>query len=483
MGWVMARFGRDLWQRLGKAWPGLRPMTSTWCAPALFDLDELSRLLLYALHKSSRQKDLALIIRDPEGGRFRVRAKRGYEDRDLSQVQFAQDSPLVRHLSAHPAPTHCDQLERAPWFRFLPWDERDALTSLRGGLLVPLSTAGDPAALLVLGRRKSGLKRWRRDGLAAADCGQLASIIEEALLHQRLKAEHQHYVPAPQQAGQTEWLQHLERTIRGIVHDLNNTFATILGDAQLLEDEDRSGEVGWRAAAIRQAVLDSAESVRSLSRSWEVQGVRTQPTDLYSSTLAVNDIIKGALEMIEPHWRQGRISSSRRRGGSLVASGHRAWEPTVPRTEATFDNAEGSSSDLVVTLRRAGHISGSSAELRRAVTNIIFNSVDALPSEQGRIEIVSGQDAQWSIIRIRDNGSGIPGEIMGRIFEPFFTTKAQGSGLGLSISQSIIARHGGSLEVESMEGKGSTFTLFLPLAGEATPLVSSEQALSHPKGS
>jgi signal transduction histidine kinase len=66
-------------------------------------------------------------------------------------------------------------------------------------------------------------------------------------------------------------------------------------------------------------------------------------------------------------------------------------------------------------------------------------------------------------LAVQDTGSGIPAEILPKIFDPFFTTKSDGTGLGLSISHGIAQDHHGTLEVQSEVGRGSTFTLTLPL--------------------
>ena len=176
-----------------------------------------------------------------------------------------------------------------------------------------------------------------------------------------------------------------------------------------------------------------------------------------TSTIDVNDIIISTLQMIEPLWRQGLISSSSALGG-------RGTRQLISEEEATRESAKGPRSLLEVSLGPAGYVSAHPVELRSVLTNLISNAVDALPPEHGRIETSSGQEGHWAIIRVSDNGTGIPPEIRERIFEPYFTTKGErGSGLGLNNSQSIIARYGGMLEVETEEGNGSIFTIFLPL--------------------
>jgi two-component system NtrC family sensor kinase len=97
--------------------------------------------------------------------------------------------------------------------------------------------------------------------------------------------------------------------------------------------------------------------------------------------------------------------------------------------------------------------------------NLLVNSSHAI-EKQGEIALVSWSDNNFVYVSVADNGCGIPEEIQSKIFEPFFTTKeiGKGTGLGLSISYDIIRKHGGDLTVESIVGKGTTFTVKLPLA-------------------
>ncbi len=112
------------------------------------------------------------------------------------------------------------------------------------------------------------------------------------------------------------------------------------------------------------------------------------------------------------------------------------------------------------------------AQLEQVVMNLVVNAADAMPSG-GRLEVrVGSDDSQpgWACLEVEDSGHGIPEEVRERIFEPFFTTKpvGRGTGLGLSVVHGIVTGHGGRVEVDSTEGSGSTFRVYLPLSTQKT---------------
>jgi signal transduction histidine kinase len=102
--------------------------------------------------------------------------------------------------------------------------------------------------------------------------------------------------------------------------------------------------------------------------------------------------------------------------------------------------------------------------LSHVCINIIKNAVDAMP-EGGALEICSGSSKEAIFLKFKDTGCGIPDEIKDQIFKPFFTTKSiiNGTGLGLAISHEIISRYGGKIEFNSQVGKGTEFSVLLPL--------------------
>jgi signal transduction histidine kinase len=104
------------------------------------------------------------------------------------------------------------------------------------------------------------------------------------------------------------------------------------------------------------------------------------------------------------------------------------------------------------------------SQINQVLMNLLVNAAQSIP-EKGEITIRTGQVGEEVFIAISDTGGGIPAENLTQIFEPFFTTKpvGKGTGLGLAISFDIVKQHRGRIEVESTVGKGTTFTVWLPV--------------------
>ncbi len=101
-------------------------------------------------------------------------------------------------------------------------------------------------------------------------------------------------------------------------------------------------------------------------------------------------------------------------------------------------------------------------QIQQVLVNVITNAVQAMP-EGGKLTISTRERKDFLELDVTDTGSGISDENKGKIFDPLFTTRAKGIGLGLAVSKSIIDRHGGQIETKSAVGKGTTFTIRLPL--------------------
>ena len=118
-----------------------------------------------------------------------------------------------------------------------------------------------------------------------------------------------------------------------------------------------------------------------------------------------------------------------------------------------------------------GKVNGNRAQLLRALHNVIANAIDAVPEGSGQILFSCQREESIVVITVKDNGSGMPPDVVERMFEPYFTTKekSKGTGLGTVITRRIVEDHGGTVAVKSEPGCGTLFTINLPLANGAKP--------------
>lgn len=108
---------------------------------------------------------------------------------------------------------------------------------------------------------------------------------------------------------------------------------------------------------------------------------------------------------------------------------------------------------------------GDANALHQVLMNLLTNAREAMPGAGGEIRIETGraERADWIRLRVTDTGPGIPAEEITKIFDPFYTTKPTGTGLGLSVTYGIITEHGGTVDVTSTPGAGTTFTVEFPV--------------------
>jgi PAS domain S-box-containing protein len=245
------------------------------------------------------------------------------------------------------------------------------------------------------------------------------------------------------QALQAEKLAALGQLAGGIAHDFNNQLQAILGYVQLMRRTPWDTEMVQKAIGIvESAALGGTETVRRIQ-----EFARARP-DEAPVPVDLNQVIHDAIAMTRPRWDE------------QIAHG-------------------GVRLELRLALHAMLPIRGRSAAIGEVMTNLILNAIDAMPGG-GVLTIGTHQEGLERVaITVGDTGVGMPDAVRRRVFEPFFTTKGQrGSGLGLSVSYSIIKRHGGDIRVESEPGRGTTFTLTFPAAG--WPTESASTALPEP---
>jgi signal transduction histidine kinase len=237
---------------------------------------------------------------------------------------------------------------------------------------------------------------------------------------------------------QQERIRALGAMAGGVAHDFNNALAIITGfsdiclrDDLVRRDPDR---VIRNLQNIRTAGEDAAETVKRLSAFYRPASAQDEDR----SAVDVNSLIDSAIALTEPKWR--------------VQTQTKGIDITIERQ-----------------FGRLPEIGASAAELREALTNLIFNAVDAMP-QGGRILFRTSCDSEHVKIEVEDTGTGMTVETKRRCLDPFYTTKGDaGSGLGLSMIYGIVQRHNGELEIETQLNKGTKFTLNLPIIEPVKP--------------
>jgi signal transduction histidine kinase len=115
-------------------------------------------------------------------------------------------------------------------------------------------------------------------------------------------------------------------------------------------------------------------------------------------------------------------------------------------------------------------IVGDRFQIEQLLLNLVLNALQAMP-DGGTLTLRTRRRGAWELVEVADTGDGIPEAIRERIFDPFFTTRdvGEGTGLGLAVSYNIVAAHGGGIEVETVEGEGSTFRILFPGDDDEAP--------------
>ncbi|HJT27620.1 MAG TPA: PAS domain S-box protein [Pyrinomonadaceae bacterium] len=228
-----------------------------------------------------------------------------------------------------------------------------------------------------------------------------------------------------ERAARADKLRALGQLASGVAHDFNNSLAAILGRAQLLRRQVNDPALIRNLDIIQTAAEDAAATVRRIQTFARKSAVKE--FELVDVAALLND----AVEITRTRWQ----NEARVRGLEYDV------KLNAPREQYTY---------------------GSASELREVFVNMIVNAVDAMP-RGGRLLVTCRRKDERLQVHFSDNGIGMPEDVKQKIFEPFFSTKgAHGTGLGLSVSYSIIERHSGSISVDSEPGSGSNFMVDLP---------------------
>lgn len=392
----------------------------------VIDVRELVPRVLSALEDTRRTTHASMYIVDPDGsaydlvghigprpeGRIDAVAHRGFLER-LRRGGVVSIEGVERELVAL---SNRQGEEREALLLIIR-----ALELLNAGVV--LAILGEEQLLGMLVLRDERLREAYSSEEIELFRGVAASIgvtLQNSQIYERMK--------------ERDRLAALGQMAAGLAHEIRNPLGSIKGAAQYLSPLEGQAPEG----GMREFLGIIVEEVDRLNKIVSQFLDYARPYRGDQSPLDVNDVVRKTINLFEK-------------------------EHTESRVEIATNLLEG-----------LPQVRADAQQLRQVFLNLAINAIDAMP-QGGRLQISTslrrstrrGANAAFLEVRFRDDGVGIPPAELRNLFIPFFTTKEKGTGLGLPISQRIIENHGGTIEVRSQSGSGSTFTVLLPVEADA----------------
>jgi two-component system, NtrC family, sensor histidine kinase HydH len=358
-----------------------------------------------------------VLLENPLSGLYQLVAERGLRsDESTDGYSLKTESATIRYLLESRDALVCDELARLVDGATQRAIEEE-LNRLQAVVCVPIVLDDKFLGVLCLG------EKLNKEMFYVSDLRLLSNITTEVALAIKYRRMEDHVL-------RKNKLVELGTVAAGVAHEIRNPLASIRTFAQLLptqiDDPEFKNEFSKLVLNDVDRITKVIESMLAFAR----------PAQVTIAEHPAHELVEESLLLV-----QSRLKSK-----NIVLERHYHEQPAL-RVDKQ--------------------------KILQVLVNLLNNASDALP-KNGRIRISIGTRfmesdrddkvrQKFAAIEVSDNGPGIPATVRSRLFDPFFTTKKEGTGLGLSISQKIVRDHGGVITVSSVEGKGTTFQINLPL--------------------
>jgi signal transduction histidine kinase/putative methionine-R-sulfoxide reductase with GAF domain len=275
-----------------------------------------------------------------------------------------------------------------------------------------------------------------------------------------------HYRDVTEQQRLAERLRESERLASvgqlasGAAHEINNPLSFVLANLRLLRDT--MGDALLPAVAALQRAQASLARGDAAQAKADLAAVRVDPSEVAEALEVIDEAMVGA-QRISAVVKSLRELSRQEQGRVEPVSVAAVVQRTVSRVLGPRHGAR-------LELETAERINAVPQQLERAIENVVKNARQA-SRDDAAVTVRVLKDARGVVVEVKDEGCGIPAEHLAHVFDPFFTTRrvGEGMGLGLTVTWGIVKRFGGTVEVRSEVGRGTTVALIFP-CGEAQPV-------------
>lgn len=252
-----------------------------------------------------------------------------------------------------------------------------------------------------------------------------------------------------QQLLHSEKLASLGQLAAGIAHEINNPVSFVSSNLHYLDSSFR--DIAAALDSYQATALAAGQKPCLDAEDW--QTLRSELNDIISESREGIERVRQIVLDLKNFSRAGEASWS-------LTDLHQCIDSTlnIIRNEVKYH------AEVIKEYGEIPLIQCASGQINQVIMNLLVNAAQAIAGK-GTITIKTGREGEQVYFSIKDTGQGIRPEYLSKIFDPFFTTKpvGKGTGLGLSLSYGIVNKHGGRINVSSEPGKGSTFTVWLPI--------------------
>jgi signal transduction histidine kinase len=265
-----------------------------------------------------------------------------------------------------------------------------------------------------------------------------------------------------QQLIQNEKLTAIGQLVQGLAHEMNTPLSVVTTNLSVLgrHADNLLAVAGAAQTVLPQLLAEPAAATLVGPLDSAIRGADLEYTieDLPELLTDSNTAVRRLAELV-----RSMANFARRDTGGPTAM---AVEVALEAALTLASNPLKQCAKVVCEFAPTPPVRGLASELTELFLHLLMNAAQALEEQPGTVTITTACDAEWVVVSIHDTGHGISAEHLSRVFDPFFTTRpvGGGTGMGLAVCYGIVARHGGSIVVDSQPGAGTTVSIRLPVA-------------------